>query len=61
MDLPEQRARRTIDELLTAAGWLVQDRAEFERSAGTGVAVREFPLPAGPCDYLSSSTARPPA
>ena len=52
MDLPEHRARRTIDELLTAAGWVVQDRAEFERSAGTGVAVREFPLPAGPCDYL---------
>lgn len=52
MDLPEQRARRTIDELLAAAGWVVQDRADFERSAGIGVAVREFPLPAGPCDYL---------
>ena len=52
MDQPEQRARRTIDALLEAAGWLLQDRGEFDRNAGTGVAVREFTLPAGPCDYL---------
>ena len=52
MDLPEQQARRTIDELLGAAGWLLQDRADFDRNAAMGVVVREFPLPAGPCDYL---------
>lgn len=52
MDLPEQRDRRTIDELLTAAGWVVQNRADFDRNADIGVAVREFSLPAGPCDYL---------
>ncbi|MBK6867643.1 MAG: DEAD/DEAH box helicase family protein [Burkholderiales bacterium] len=52
MELPEQRARQQIDQLLAAAGWVVQDRAAFDRSAALGVAVREFPLPAGPCDYL---------
>lgn len=49
---PEQRAREKIDALLTAAGWIVQDNAAFNRNAGEGVAVREFALPAGPCDYL---------
>lgn len=49
---PEQRARETIDVLLQAAGWIVQDNANFNRNAGEGVAVREFPLPNGPCDYL---------
>lgn len=52
MDLPEQQARHTIDELLSAAGWLLQDRADFDRNAAIGVVVREFQLPAGPCDYL---------
>jgi type I restriction enzyme R subunit len=49
---PEQRAREKIDELLTAAGWVLQDRDGFDRNAAPGVAVREFPLPAGFCDYL---------
>ncbi len=49
---PEQRARIRIDEQLAAAGWVVQDRADLDLSAGLGVAVREYPLPAGPCDYL---------
>ena len=49
---PEQRARERIDALLVAAGWIVQDNADFNRNAGEGVAVREFPLPNGPCDYL---------
>lgn len=52
MATPEQLARQTIDALLTAAGWLLQDRDQFDRNAALGVAVREFPLPAGPCDYL---------
>lgn len=49
---PEQRARVKIDALLVAAGWHVQDRDDLDLSAGVGVAVREYPLPAGPCDYL---------
>lgn len=49
---PEQKARERIDVLLEAAGWIVQDIADFNRSAGEGVAVREFQLPSGPCDYL---------
>ena len=49
---PEQRAREKIDSLLTAAGWIIQDNANFNRNAGEGVAVREFSLPNGPCDYL---------
>ena len=49
---PEQRARERIDALLRAAGWIVQDNADFNRNASDGVAVREFLLPNGPCDYL---------
>jgi type I restriction enzyme R subunit len=49
---PEDRAREVIDSLLIAAGWVIQDMADFNRNASEGVAVREFPLPAGPCDYL---------
>ncbi|MGE0651113.1 MAG: hypothetical protein AB7P12_05115, partial [Alphaproteobacteria bacterium] len=41
-----------IDRLLIDAGWTLQDRDTFDRNAALGVAVREFPLPAGPCDYL---------
>lgn len=52
MQQPEQQARITIDERLTAAGWLLQDRDAFDRHAALGVAVREFFLPNGPCDYL---------
>ncbi len=49
---PEARARHRIDEQLTAAGWLIQDRADLNRLAAVGVAVREYPLANGPCDYL---------
>lgn len=52
LQTPEQLARQTIDALLTAAGWALQDRDQFDRNAALGVAVREFQLPAGPCDYL---------
>ena len=37
---------------LAAAGWAVQDRGAVNRNAGLGVAVREYPLASGPCDYL---------
>ena len=44
---PEARARVRIDEMLTTAGWVVQDYRRVDRSAGRGVAVREFPLAGG--------------
>jgi len=51
---PEEKARRTIDQLLTEAGWVVQSREETNLTAGRGVAVREFPLKSGYgfADYL---------
>lgn len=52
MTTPEQAARERIDQSLILAGWLIQDRAAMSLGAGLGVAVREYQLPAGPCDYL---------
>ncbi|MFI9653444.1 DEAD/DEAH box helicase family protein [Guyparkeria sp. GHLCS8-2] len=52
MQLPEEQAREKIDQLLTEAGWTLQDRDAFDRNAALGVAVREFSLPAGFTDYL---------
>ena len=44
---PEQRAREGIDAMLSAAGWVVQNRDELDLTAGLGVAVREFPTSQG--------------
>lgn len=52
MPTPEQRARELIDAQLMASGWVVQDRDQLDRRASLGVAVREYPLAAGPADYL---------
>jgi type I restriction enzyme, R subunit len=52
MTTPEQRARIDIDDLLSLAGWLVQDRHEIDLSRALGVAVREFPLRNGFADYV---------
>jgi type I restriction enzyme R subunit len=49
---PEQKARLSIDRQLEASGWVVQDYADMDISAGLGVAVREFPLKTGTADYL---------
>ena len=49
---PEEKARQKIDALLEAAGWVVQDIRQLNLGASPGVAVREFPLTAGPVDYL---------
>jgi len=51
---PEQQARANIDEMLTTAGWAVQDADATNLYAGQGVAVREFPLKSGHghADYL---------
>jgi len=49
---PEQIARENIDLHLAQSGWLVQDYKQLNLSAGSGVAVREFPLKSGFADYL---------
>jgi type I restriction enzyme R subunit len=51
---PEQRARLDIDRALESAGWVIQDRAAMNISAGPGVAVREFRMASGHgfADYL---------
>ena len=49
---PEQRARLLIDKDLEIAGWIIQNRAEMNLSAGAGVAVREVPMGDGRVDYL---------
>lgn len=54
MTTPEEQARKTIDELLAAAGWAVQDRDHANLDASRGVAIREFSLGKGfgEADYL---------
>ena len=59
MPTPEEFARQTIDSMLIASGWLVQDYKALELSAGRGIAVREVPLKTGPCDYLLLVDRRP--
>ncbi|RAX54639.1 hypothetical protein CCY99_02430 [Helicobacter sp. 16-1353] len=50
---PEQSTRIKIDEMLQNAGFVVQDRAEFNRTASLGVAVREFAMRDGSfADYI---------
>ena len=51
---PEQKARVSIDALLTAAGWHVCSVLDANIHAATGVAIREFPLNTGFgfADYL---------
>jgi hypothetical protein len=58
-DLPEQQARQTIDAMLAAAGWAVQDYKAFDPSASIGIAVREVPLKSGRCDYLLLVNPKP--
>jgi type I site-specific restriction endonuclease len=51
---PEERARLTIDRLLQAAGWVIQDFKSADIHAARGVAIRAFVLDAGQgsADYL---------
>ena len=49
---PEQKARQTIDNLLTAASWQVQNYAQLNLGAGPGIAGREYPLKTRFADYL---------
>lgn len=38
----EQQTRKKIDQLLNAAGWVIQDRSNFDRNCALGVSCREF-------------------
>ena len=49
---PEQIARDTIDALLKASGWRVQNKNRFDPAEGLGQAVREYPTDNGPADYV---------
>ena len=50
---PEQKSRQNIDTLLIQAGFIVQNRDEFDRTADRGVVVREFAMSDGSfADYL---------
>lgn len=51
---PEALARRHIDQLLSAAGWVICDMKNVNLHAAQGVAIREFPLNPGHgfADYL---------
>jgi len=49
---PEDKAREKIDQLLTEAGWIIQDREKLNFGAGLGIAIREYPLTTGATDYL---------
>lgn len=49
---PEAQARQIIDQLLSDAGWQVQDNKQINLGAGLGVAVREYALKSGFADYL---------
>jgi type I restriction enzyme R subunit len=52
MSTPEFLARQQIDLLLSASGWIIQDRLGMNLYAARGVAIREFPLETGFADYL---------
>src|SRR5664279_1766565 len=51
---PEEKARESIDGMLVAAGWIIQNRTDANIDAGRGVAIREFALGRGfgEADYL---------
>jgi len=57
---PEEEARLAIDRRLTEAGYILQDKAEFNPMASIGVAVREFPTnDNGEVDYALFVEGRP--
>lgn len=49
---PEEEAREIIDDLLSEAGWTIQDYRRLNLGASLGIAVREFPTKTGPADYV---------
>ena len=49
---PEQIARDKIDQMLIAAGWVVQSKKKIDLYSNKGVAVREYQTDVGPADYI---------
>ena len=49
---PEQAARDKIDEMLSQAGWIVQEKKRIDFSVGIGIVVREYQTNVGPADYV---------
>ncbi len=49
---PEQIARDTIDDMLKASGWCVQDNKKIDFTQGEGQAIREYQTDIGPADYV---------
>src|SRR5690606_21370228 len=49
---PEQKARDTIDEMLRAAGWAVQEKSKIDFHSCGGQAIREYVTESGPADYV---------
>ncbi len=56
---PEQLARDRIDDMLSQAGWSVQDKSCIDFSKASGIAVREYPTDSGPADYVLFVDRRP--
>jgi type I restriction enzyme R subunit len=55
----EEKARQKIDQLLEAAGWVVQDYQQLNLSASLGVAVCDLSLKTGPADYVLFVDGKP--
>jgi type I restriction enzyme R subunit len=49
---PEQIARDNIDAELLRCGWVIQNKAQINLAAATGVAVREYQTDIGLADYV---------
>ncbi|MDR2694476.1 MAG: hypothetical protein LBB74_09735 [Chitinispirillales bacterium] len=49
---PETKARINVDDMLTEAGYVLQDWSNINRTAAHGVAVREALTHSGPVDYM---------
>src|ERR1700719_2857106 len=52
MPTPEQLARKSIDVMLTAAGWVVQDRRRINLHAASAIALCETDVERGFADYM---------
>ena len=55
---PEERARQKIDAMLTASGWVVQEKRNTNLAAARGVAVAELSFKTGEPDYTLFVDAR---
>lgn len=57
--IPEQIARDNIDNMLSKAGWVVQEKDKLDMSTGLSIAVREYQTDVGPADYVLFSDGVP--